>query len=63
MKLDDKQKEECVSGIEDLRTSAGDKLTKWEADFLDSVQWQVEEQGWITEKQQQTITRIGEKYL
>ena len=55
--LSEAEKEAWLYRIEDLGeynlTRGG--LTKWEVDFLNSVQVQLEEEGWLSEKQRETI--------
>lgn len=34
------------------------RLTKWERDFIDSLEEQFEERGWISDKQEEILERI-----
>ena len=34
------------------------KLSKWEADFIDSISEQFESKGWISDKQEEILERI-----
>lgn len=39
-----------------------DLLTDWESDFLESVEGQMEEKGELSEKQEEFVEKIWEKY-
>lgn len=38
--------------------STGHDLTKWERDFVESVAGQLEERGWISDRQEEILERI-----
>ncbi len=47
---DDERREATRDLIDSIRQLAS-HLTRWERDFLDSIEWQLEEKGHLTDRQ------------
>lgn len=53
-------REEAQQLIDDC-LKRDDKLSAWEADFLDSIQDQLTDKGFLSDKQMDTLNNIWEK--
>lgn len=52
---------EMIMDILDVANVSNTAITKWEKDFVESVQEQFIEKGSLSEKQEQTLERIWDK--